>query len=290
MKTTNFTQMKKILVPTDFSDQAGYALEVADQIARKADASIILLHVVEDASVTSVHYTGEIDLPNMEDRLFMMKLIEKGKKDMAELAAKPAYSDIIIEQELRIGNPYNNIKDIINDHQVDLVVMGTKGSSGLEEFLIGSNAEKVVRHSKCPVLTIHEKADVVDFKNIVYATAMEEREEQCISIVKIFQQLYDAKLHLVRVNTPNNFQSDRSSLPELENFVKRCNLQNYELHIYNEASEEEGIIYFAESIKADLIAMATHGRTGLAHLLSGSIAEDVVNHTRRPVLTYVTKK
>lgn len=281
--------MKKILVPTDFSDQANYALDVANNIARRSDAVLILLHVVEDASINSMHYTGEIDLPNMEDRLFMMKLIEKGKKDMADLAAHPAYSDIIIEQELRIGSAYNNIKDIITEHDVDLVVMGTKGSSGLEEFLIGSNAEKVVRHAKCPVLTIHEKPEHEEFKDIVYATALEEEEEQCIRVVKIFQELYDAKIHLLRVNTPNNFQSDRVSRPELEKFAKRCQLENYDIHIFSEASEEEGIIHFAESIKADLIAMATHGRTGLAHLLSGSIAEDVVNHTKRPVLTYVIK-
>lgn len=281
--------MKKILVPTDFSDQAGYALEVAYHIAKKSDAAIILLHVVEDASVTSMHYTGEIDLPNMEDRLFMMKLIEKGKRDLAELAGT-SYADIVIEQELRIGSPYHNIKDIINDQDVDLVVMGTKGSSGLEEFLIGSNAEKVVRHSKCPVLTIHKKATSFDFKEIVYATALEEKEEQCVNTVKLFQKLYNSTLHLVRINTPNNFQSDRYARPELEAFAKRCHLENYKTHVFNEGSEEEGIIYFAESIKADMIAMATHGRTGLAHLLTGSIAEDVVNHAQRPVLTYVIGK
>lgn len=282
--------MKKILVPTDFSDQATYALEVASQIAKKSDAQLILLHVVEDTNIASMHYTGEIDMPHMEDRLFMMKLIEKGKKDLAELSENSKYADIIVEQQLRIGSPYQNIKDMINDNEVDLVVMGTKGSSGLEEFLIGSNAEKVVRHSKCPVLTIHRKADKFDFKNIVYATALEEEEEQCINTVKTFQNLYGATLHLLRVNTPNNFQSDKTARPELEAFAKKCNLQNYKTHIFNEASEEEGIIYFAESINADLIAMATHGRTGLAHLLTGSIAEDVVNHAKRPVLTYVIGK
>ncbi|ELR68543.1 UspA [Fulvivirga imtechensis AK7] len=282
--------MKKILVPTDFSDQASYALEVAYHIAKRAQSQLILLHVVEDTNVASMHYTGEIDMPHMEDRLFMMKLIEKGKKDLADLSSNSQYADIIVEQQLRIGSPYHNIRDIIQEHDVDLVVMGTKGSSGLEEFLIGSNAEKVVRHAKCPVLTIHKKAESFDFKDIVYATALEDEEEQCVNIVKSFQSLYGSTLHLLRVNTPNNFQSDKTARPELEAFAKRCNLQNYKIHIYNEGSEEEGIIYFAESVNADLIAMATHGRTGLAHLLTGSIAEDVVNHTKRPVLTYVIGK
>jgi nucleotide-binding universal stress UspA family protein len=67
-------------------------------------------------------------------------------------------------------------------------------------------------------------------------------------------------------------------------------LKNYTINIFNDLSEEEGVIYFADSIHADMIAMATHGRTGFAHVLAGSIAEDVVNHSKRPVLTFVVKK
>jgi nucleotide-binding universal stress UspA family protein len=76
----------------------------------------------------------------------------------------------------------------------------------------------------------------------------------------------------------------------MEDFAKKLKLKNYTLNIFNDLSEEEGIIYFADSIDADLIAMATHGRTGFAHVLAGSIAEDVVSHAKRPVLTFVTKR
>ncbi|UII20368.1 universal stress protein [Fulvivirga ligni] len=281
--------MKRILVPTDFSDQANYALEAAHQIAKKMSAAIMIIHVIEDTNVTSIHYTGEVELPEMEDRLFMMKMIEKGKKDLETLAADPTYADVVVEQELRIGSPYHNIKDIVSEHKVDLVVMGTKGSSGLEEFLIGSNAEKVVRHAKCPVLTIHEKVANLDFKNMVYATALDPDEVKSFGVVKAFQEMFGAKLYIVKINTPNNFQSDRIAVKELKAFAEQLGVQNYEERIFNETSEEEGIIYYAEEVGADMIAMATHGRTGLSHLLAGSIAEDVVNHTKRPVLTYSIK-
>ena len=76
----------------------------------------------------------------------------------------------------------------------------------------------------------------------------------------------------------------------MEKFAKKLGLKNYTINVYNDLTEEEGIIYFAESIKADMIAMATHGRTGFAHVLAGSIAEEVVSHAKRPVLTLVTKK
>ena len=75
----------------------------------------------------------------------------------------------------------------------------------------------------------------------------------------------------------------------MQDFAKKLQLKNFTINIFNDLSEEEGIIYFADSINADLVAMATHGRTGFAHVLAGSIAEEVVSHSKRPVLTFVTK-
>ncbi|MDH5400655.1 MAG: universal stress protein, partial [Cyclobacteriaceae bacterium] len=122
-----------------------------------------------------------------------------------------------------------------------------------------------------------------------FATSLHEDEKECLSIVKNAQKIYDAKLHLVRINTPNNFERDKDSLDTMKEYAEKNNLENYTLNVFNDVTEEEGIIYFADHINADLIALATHGRTGFAHLLSGSIAEDVVSHANRPVLTHVIK-
>ncbi|MCG8386172.1 MAG: universal stress protein [Cytophagales bacterium] len=280
--------MQKILVPTDFSEQANNAVDLASKLAQKMDAEVILLHVVEDNSVTSVHVTGEIDLPDMQDRLFVLKLIEKAKTNLADAVAK--YSDVNIKKEIRIGNAYHNIKDIITGHDVDLVVMGTKGTNTLTEVLMGSNAEKVVRHAACPVLTLKQGAEDAEFKNIVFATGLNDQDNSCTQVVRDFQTIFNAKIHVVRINTPNNFEPDHQSVPDLEKYAEKCGFSDYDIHVFNDVSEEDGIMHFADGIKADMIAMATHGRTGFAHLLTGSIAEDVVNHAKRPVLTYVLKK
>jgi nucleotide-binding universal stress UspA family protein len=76
----------------------------------------------------------------------------------------------------------------------------------------------------------------------------------------------------------------------MNEFVQKYQLTNYTFTVYDDNTEEDGIIHFAEEINADIIAVATHGRTGLAHLLSGSIAEDIVNHANRPVLTFNLKE
>ena len=283
--------MKKILVPTDFSKPAQIAIDVAGDIARKANAQLILLHVVEEASGTSFNITGEVDVSGgWEDKLFTMKLIERSKKQMAKLLEEVKASGVKVKQELRLGTAFHGMRDIITEQKVDLVVMGTAGHSKLEEMIIGTNTEKVVRHSKCPVLTVQKKPATTDFKNIVYATSMSKDEEVFSRIVRNTQQMYDATVHLVRINTPGNFQRDIVVKKYMQDFARKLQLKNFTINIFNDLSEEEGIVYFADSINADLIAMATHGRTGFAHVMAGSIAEEVVSHSKRPVLTFVTKE
>jgi nucleotide-binding universal stress UspA family protein len=281
--------MKKILVPTDFSNPAKLAVEVACEIARKAYAEIMLLHVIEAPSTGSFNVEGQIgELTEWEDKLYTLKLIEVTKKQMALQEKVVEEFGVNVSSRIKIGNPFHGIRAAIVEQKADLIVMGTSGHSKIDEMIIGSNTEKVVRHSKCPVLTVHEKADGINFKNIVYATSMSDNEKGFADVVKNAQDMYGATVHLVRVNTPMNFKPDTAVLPVMEKFARKIGLKNYRMHVFNDLSEEEGIIHFADSINADLIAMATHGRTGFAHVLIGSIAEDVANHARKPVLTYVT--
>lgn len=282
--------MKKILVPTDFSKPAAIATDVAADIAKRSGAELTLLHVIEEATSESFNVMGQVSVDSgWEERLFNMRLIEKAKKQMARLSEDPKFESVRLKTELRVGTPYHGMNAIITEKKVDLVVMGTSGRSDLAQMIIGSNTEKVVRTAACPVLTVQNKPASREFKDIVYATSMEKDEEVFSRIVRTTQKMYDSTIHLVRINTPSNFQRDASVKKYMQDFAKRLQLKNYTLNVFNDISEEEGIIYFADSINADMIAMSTHGRKGFAHVLAGSIAEDVVGHSRRPVLTFVTK-
>lgn len=147
----------------------------------------------------------------------------------------------------------------------------------------------MVRHAKCPVLTVHQKPASSNFKNIVYATGMGKDEEVFSRIVKRAQSIYNSTLHLVRINTPGDFQKDHIVKGYMDKFAKKLQLKNYTINVYNDITTEEGIIRFADSVDADMIAMATHGRTGFAHVIAGSVAEDVLGQAKRPVLTFVVK-
>lgn len=283
--------MKKILVPTDFSKSAQIAINVAADIARKADGKLIILHVVEQPGQNSFSVAGEADLSDdWEDRIFTLKLIEKSKTTLIRIADDLKRKGIKTETEIRFGNAYHGISTIISEHNVDLVVMGTSGHSRLEAMIIGSVTEKVIRSTDCPVLTVHGKPGSSEYKNIVYATSMSDDEKDFAKVVKTTQRMYDATVHVVRINTPNNFQPDFIVRRVMADFTRKIRLDNCTLNSYNDFTEEEGIIHFAESIDADLIVMATHGRKGFAHVLVGSVAEDVANHSKRPVLTYVTRQ
>lgn len=283
--------MKRILVPIDFSKTAVIALDTAADVARKSGAEVILLHVIEEVEDLNFNTDGQISSGiSGEEKLFMLKLIEKSKKQLEKVVKDPKYSDITVSGELKLGSAFHNIKDIITEHKVDLIVMGTSGHTKLEEMLIGSNTEKVVRTSKAPVLVLNKKPATTNFKNIVYASSMGKDEEVFSRIVKRTQQIYSSTVHLVRINTPGDFQRDTVVKDFMEKFAKKLGLKNYTINVFNDLSIEEGIIRFADYIDADLIAMATHGRTGFAHVLAGSVAEEVVSHAKRPVLTFVVKR
>lgn len=283
--------MTKILVPFDFSEQAQYALDFSTSIAAKfKDVHIEVLHVMEIPTSTSLGTMGGGEMmPDMSNQIFFIELMNRRKSQIEELKAKYVDSDFTFSATIKMGNAFKGISESINEENPDLVIMGSKGASGMEEVLIGSNTEKVVRTATCPVITIKSAIHPDDLKKIVFASDFRENNEEIASRMKRLQALLDAQLYFVVINTPGNFETSRESVKRIKAFANKFDFANVTAEIYNSNSEENGIIEFAEDVKADLIAMVTHGRTGFLHLITGSIAEDVVNHAKRPVWTFKTK-
>ena len=132
--------MKNILVPTDFSKYAAYALDVAFQIAKESDSEIHLLHILETPATQSFNTMGIINFDIRED-IYYIELKREVTEKINKIANDEKYRDIKIVPEIEIGKTYEHITDHIAKQNADLVVMGTRGCSGLEEILIGSNTE-----------------------------------------------------------------------------------------------------------------------------------------------------
>ncbi|HZY83168.1 MAG TPA: universal stress protein [Cyclobacteriaceae bacterium] len=283
--------MKTILVPTDFSPAASAAVKFAITLAKKFNSTLILLHVMESVDEGSFNIEGEaVASGSWEDKLFNMKMIEKARKQLAQAKSSIIDAGVNVKSVLRVGDAYHGIQSIITEQNTDLVVMGTEGSSGFQELLVGSNTERVVRRSACPVISVNRNSKVDTVQSIVWATSLKNEDAELPAVLRRLMETEGTKVHLVRINTPGLFLSDVASREKLNAFAKAMKLKNFTVNIYNDHDEEEGIIRFASGVNAHLIALSTHGRRGLSHLLNGSIAEDIVNHSKRPVMTYVIGK
>lgn len=269
--------MKTILVPTDFSNQALNALKVAAHIARKISAKINLVHVynIPPAEYERYRYYDE----------FYKEMKAKASEQLDKLVRLDFLKGIIVKKHIVTDMLMWEIVTTEKFKNADLVVMGSHGTSGFSKVFIGSNTEKIVRLANSPVLTI--KNDTGDFviKKMVFASNFFEESYQVFDKIKFFADIYKAHLYLLKVITPKEFEPTPVSQKLLNDFINKFNLKNYSVSIYNSQSIESGIIEFSNEINADLIAIETHGRTGFAHLINGSLAEDVVKHEPKPVLS-----
>lgn len=276
--------MKKILVPYDFSEIAENALAFACQIADKAGCDVRLIHVIEHPTADSFRTMGMQDVDPMGE-LYIKKMIETVSGKLNDVVSKANHADDKLSFKIQLGNPFHNIIDEITEEAVDLVVMGTEGADGLNEFFVGSNAEKVVRKAPCPVITLQNKADLTSVKKIVFASDFSHTDSEFVERLKDMQSMFSAQLNIVKINTPASFTSTRHDTKQMEDFVAKNGIENYTIDIYNYKNEEDGIIYYSEDIQADMVALGTHQRKGVGHFLAGSIAEMVVNHSSIPVWT-----
>lgn len=281
--------MKNILVPYDFSSHAQSALKFAYQLASKSNGNITMLHVIDHPSASQLKTYGEIYAFDREENIYMLELIKRTKQKLSDVATDTKYGGVSINFKVSLGAPYESIGEEVAAIEADLIVMGTKGASGLQELFVGSNAEKVVRFSKCPVITIAEDFELEAIRNIAFATNFEDEGNFVLKEFVKYQELFDARLHLVWIDTIHAISLESESKENLRKFAETNNLKNFEVHVHKEVATDTGIIDFAANNDIDMIAMTTHGHRGLMHLFVGSVAENVVNHATLPVWTYSLK-
>lgn len=279
---------KRILVPTDFSEEADNALEAARSLVASTGSEILLLHVIEDPHVETFNTIGEEHYDTMEN-IYVLKLIEVSKNRIEALLEEDRFSDINISYKVVIGNPYQNISEQIAEHGCSLVVMGTKGASGIQELLVGSNADKVVRYATCPVITVKNCRDLTKIKHIVFASDLREEQLSIIDELKQMQEFYGATLHIIKVYDSLWLKQEEVE-ERIEEFAKVAKLENYTVNVAHNNDEAYAIMEFANEIHADMIAMAAHSRSGILHFLSAPIARDVINHSKYPIWTQKVKE
>lgn len=276
--------MKKILVPVDFSKPSEYAMNFAVEFCKRIDGEIILMHVLESPS-SGFNSMGEVDTQDLE-LLYQGEFIKAVHNKLASWKAQIADLDVQVSSHIVHGNAFQSISKMIAAEGVDLIIMGSKGASGLKEAFIGSIASKTVRHAKCPVIIIKEKTHIEDFKSLVFATDASIEQDALANEVKHIQELLGLNLQILKVKTPYSWLEESQVDSQLSSYSVRNSFENYTINTLDADYVDEGAIKFAEEMGAGMVLIGTHGRTGFGHLIGGSIAESIVNESKIPILVF----
>jgi nucleotide-binding universal stress UspA family protein len=276
--------MKTILVPIDFSDYSEYALEVAAKIAKRHDSSIVALHMM---GLSQAVLTKD-DSQEVFEAMYYMKLADKRFQDFLD---RDYLEGIEVQTTVQNYKLFHEIDSVAQEFNADLIVMGSHGSSGLREVFVGSNTEKVVRNSEIPVLVIKNRMGDEPMNKVVFANDFDKNNVTSFLKARNLFNALDVEMQMVYINTPGDgFRSTQEMEEKVVDFFIEANVNGEysvnDVKYYSAYSIEEGIFTYSNKVNADLIAIPTHGRKGLAHFFSGSISEDLVNHSDLPVITF----
>lgn len=278
--------LKKILVPTDFSENAMGALRYAAAMAKHSDAEIILLHVIEDYE-HNVNLNQVINLNETLRKAVSDKLMEIKNENMDLWGIK-------ISVKIDNGKIYRKINRTIEQEGIDLVVMGTHGISGFEsfeKFILGSNAYRIVRMAtSCPVITVRNgRAAEVSFKKIVLPLdTTKETKDKVASAIKI-AKIFGSTIHLVSISTRlellgSTHEKLRDQLDDVA-----WEIQDAGVPVVTEVRKSENVaksvMDYAEKIDADLIIIMTADESKLTNFAFGSSARTVISESKIPVLS-----
>ena len=276
--------MKTFLVPVDFSNFSEYALEAAANIANKIGARIVVSHMI---GLNDAIFTKD-DNQLGEETIYFIKLTEKRFDDFLNKEYLKGLDVIRNVQKFKV---FNDLESVITQFKVDLIVMGSHGSSGISEMFVGSNTEKVIRNANVPVLVVKRPWNKSKMKRSVFACDFQKESIPSYLKIKEWNSLLGAKLDLLYINLPDpNFRSTTEMEESVRKFFEGIPVTDPKkmaesVIYYNHYTVEEGIFAYANEHNIDLIALPTHGRKGMAHFFSGSIGEDIANHSELPVLT-----
>lgn len=267
----------KILVPTDFSACAQTASGLALEVARKLNAEIIFLHLHESP--------GKAHIPAMKEAADSQ--VGQKKAWLEELVNQAARFNVAAKQMLVTHQGGDKIENYIGPLKVDMLLMGSHGASGIREYIIGSQTQRVVRHSTVPVLVVKHKPDRARFDNIVFATMLNEDLRIALKQIEPFATAFRAQLHMLYVRYPEQGMSNAEAEEKMRAIEKEFTGIDFTFNCITTNDPEWGIGKVAHEMKADAIALTTHIKAGKL-FFSHKLAEDLVNHESLPVLVINT--
>lgn len=273
-----------ILVPTDGSDCADLALDHVADIARRYDATVHVLHVLD---VRDLEKAPDVE-PFEDDAAALIEAAESGID-----------ADVGTVTSVSTGYPDQEIRDYADQIEADMIAMGSHGRTGVRRFVLGSIAEKVLRLSDVPVLTVTEsEVGTLPYENVLVPTDGSRGADAAVDPAASLATAYDATVHGLSVVDTRALGADVRSdvlVDSLEDNARTA-LDDLEVDLVDRDVDEvrkevmfgmpyQSIQNYVEDNAVDLVVMGTHGRTGLDRYLLGSVTEKLVRTSPVPVLS-----
>ncbi|MEO6882666.1 MAG: universal stress protein [Bacteroidia bacterium] len=273
-------KIQKILIPIDFSETSLLAVKHGAFMAKLYKADICLLHVFEKQWS---HFNVILPQVQIEDLSGFTNKIEAKLAEIAE-GIRKEYA-VKTTSICAPGNIFSEIVTIVNNEKIDVVVMGTHGVSGAEEFFMGSNTFKVVTKSPCPVLSVQTHAKKLGFSTILLPIDDSSHSRQKVMQAIELASHYNSKVHILGiVDSDVNLDKFKLKINQVENFLTKHNV-NFIAETINNDNPATATLAYAKKICADLIMIMTDQEESLTGFLLGNYAQQIVNHSKIPVFS-----
>ena len=276
-------EIKNILVPVDFTETSEIAVDEAVGLALELNAVLHLIHIVDNSeSVSFVDRELELALSSLYDveKEAGVKLSGIAEEIDFKYGIKPVF-------ETSIGLIHTEILQYVEEHNINLIVMGTHGASGYKEYIIGSNAQRIVSHAKIPVLTLQQGKTITGFKNILIPIDNSLHSREKVNLALIVADLFDAKIHILGLldsKEKTELNKFKTKLKAIEIVIAADELPYSTTIVDGDSLAEEAMAYAAEH-RCDLIVINTGHESKIGSAFLGAFAQHIVNHSKIPVLS-----
>jgi len=274
--------IKRILIPTDFSETAELAIQHGIYMTRLFNAKLFLLHSIES-------FTSTVD-PDEPILLMEPEITLRTEEQKLELMANKISKQYNIEVSgiTTAGRPTKRIADTVRENEIDIIIMGTHGVDGLEELLVGSNTHRVVNLVPCPVISIQKFIKKVEFSNILVPINNDFYSRQKINNVIELAAGYKSTIHILglpETDNPVDNKKFQIKIDSVENALKHAHIP-FVKKMSNGNNLATEAMKYCEDAKCDLIAIMT----GHESILNGMFAKQIINHSKIPVLSIKHKE
>lgn len=280
----NYEIMNRILVPTDFSPNALTALYVAMDIATRSNGLIILYNVYVPVDSPMIGDSVEREEYNTKTETVILKKLQRIKKKVLKETNNVTISTVIGRSPL-----INSIVDFANENHMDMIIMGTKGASGIKKVIVGSVAAKVTQRADIPVLLIPKNHEREAFGQIVFASDYHESDHHALSFTVEFANLFKCAITIIHLVDSSASESKRDKEKNtFETYAyymqRKFNHSNLKFQLVDTIPGKDKMETLYKEIPYNMLVMVRRRKSFFQNFFSTSNTQAMACISKRPVL------